>query len=194
MIEMLALARPGTADPSQDLLAWGVALGASLLAAFTDARSRRIPNLLTLPALAAGLAWAGLSGGVAGLGEALLATLLLALPFVLLFVFAGGGAGDAKLMGALGAWLGMHEGLRTLVCVCLAGVVMALAWAAAKRHLPEALARCGLLARGGLHALFGGTRLRDLPGLLPGTSDGEKMPYGLAICAGVLCAFTGAFA
>ena len=32
--------------------------------------------------------------------------LLLGIPFVILFLIAGGGAGDAKMMAAIGAWVG----------------------------------------------------------------------------------------
>ena len=93
---------------------WGVVLCVSLIGAITDLRSGRIPNFLTMPILLAGATWAVWLCGPAGLADALLGCLLLATPYVLLFVFAGGGAGDAKLMGAIGAWLGVVNGLVAL--------------------------------------------------------------------------------
>ena len=107
-------------------LQWGIVLGASLLAAILDIRTRRIPNALTLPLLGVGLMYALGTAGVAGLGDALGACLLLALPYIVLFVLAGGGAGDAKMMGAIGAWLGLQAGLVVLVAVAVTGAVFGL--------------------------------------------------------------------
>ena len=76
-----------------------------LVASWTDVRSRRIPNWLTVGGLIAGLAvraWMGPGSVVTGvLGVALAA--VLALPF-----FAAGalGGGDAKLLMAVGAFMG----------------------------------------------------------------------------------------
>lgn len=173
-------------------LAWGVVLVTSLVCAVTDARSRRIPNALALPVLAAGLVHGALQAGWTGLGESAAACLLLALPYVLLFLFAGGGAGDAKLMGALGAWLGLAWGAVALVAVCLAGVLLALLWSAAHRRLGAVVGSLSLLVRGALLPFFGTGSLREIPQLLPPTDEGDKLPYGLAIAAGAVLAFCGA--
>ena len=112
-------------DKVMRVLQWGVVISVSLVAAIWDLRTRRIPNLLTVPVLAAGLVWAGFTGGLSGLAESVAACLLLALPFVLLFLFVGGGAGDAKLMGAIGVWLGLSQGVTALFCVAAAGIILA---------------------------------------------------------------------
>jgi Flp pilus assembly protein protease CpaA len=77
-------------------LQWGVVIGASTAAAVWDLRQRRIPNILTGPLFIGGLVWAIWVGGLPGLGEALVACIILAAPYVWLFLVAGGGAGDAK--------------------------------------------------------------------------------------------------
>ena len=84
---------------------WAVAAGAALTAAVIDVRQRRIPNALTLPLLVMGLLYALMYKGLGGAAESMIACVAVALPYVLLFAFAGGGAGDAKMMGAIGAWL-----------------------------------------------------------------------------------------
>src|SRR6056297_2650346 len=99
---------------SVPLIQWATVLGASLAAAGWDIRCRRIPNFLTGPVLLAGLIWAAASAGWAGLGDSLAAAALLGLPYVVLFLQCGGGAGDAKLMMALGAWLGLVNGVVVL--------------------------------------------------------------------------------
>ena len=165
---------------------WGVVIGASLVAAVTDARQRRISNGLTGPVFLLGLVHAFLVGGPAGLADGFASALLLALPYVLLFVFAGGGAGDAKLMGAIGAWLGLALGAATLVSVCLAGIALAVVWARREGRLRAVLADLSVTARSVTAPMFGVGSLKDIPDALPDVTQGQKMPYGLAICAGVL--------
>lgn len=94
------------------------ALAVALGAAVTDAATGRVPNALTLPALAAGV--------VAGspLGAVVCAT-----PFLPLFGTLRAGGGDVKLAAALGALLGWRAGLGVV-----AGAV-ALAWATGYRRL-----------------------------------------------------------
>jgi leader peptidase (prepilin peptidase)/N-methyltransferase len=98
----------------------------------TDFRSRRIPDLASLPLIALGLL---LSGGVSGLG---LADRLMGAGLGFLILWAVGeafwrlrgveglGIGDAKLFGAAGAWLGWQA----LPVVLLIAAVMGLAFAA----------------------------------------------------------------
>ena len=106
---------------------WGVVIGASLAAAIYDVRERRIPNAITGPLAAGGLVFALLAGGLLGLAGAVGACALLALPYVLLFLFGKGGAGDAKLMGAIGAWVGLADGVAVLFCVAIVGGFLGIA-------------------------------------------------------------------
>ena len=57
------------------VLQWGAVLGAALVGAIWDARTRRIPNALTAPLLLGGLAHAVVVGGWAGLADSAAATL-----------------------------------------------------------------------------------------------------------------------
>lgn len=86
-----------------------VAAGFLFLAVESDVRSFRLPNLLTLPALALALAFALATGGLPALGTALFGALLaFALTFPP-FAFGAIGAGDAKALMALGALCGAGE-------------------------------------------------------------------------------------
>ena len=83
-------------------------------AAVTDWRFKKLPNKLTVSALVAALVfhliYGLVRGGAVGAGQQLLFALAgFATGFSVLFVLwliGGGGGGDVKFMGALGAWLG----------------------------------------------------------------------------------------
>ena len=164
---------------------WGVVIGVSVVAAVCDAKRRRIPNILVGPTLVGGFVWAAWVGGASALVDAAVGCLVLGAPFVLLFVFAGGGAGDAKLMMAIGAWLGVVNGLVALVAVALSGVVFGIVMAVAKKRLGtvarnvyQSVAYLFLLLRG----------RHGVAGVLPQAPDSQKMPYAVAIFAGVCVA------
>ncbi len=172
------------------VIQWGIVVGASLVATCTDLWSRRIPNALTLPLFAVGVAQAVVLGGGGGLVDSLTGSLVLACPYVILFVFAGGGAGDAKLMGAIGAWLGIIKGAVTLASVSLSGVALALLVARARKDWPDlsrwlAATLRSIAFRVGSRRLYGRMDLA-----LPEPADAKKMAYAPAISLGVMLACT----
>lgn len=173
-------------------LQWGVAMGAALVGALCDVVARRVPNVLTVPVLATGLGWAAWIGGASGLLDSAVACIMLSAPFVLLFALASGGAGDAKLMGALGAWLGLVNGAAALGCVAVAGVGMAVGVALAGKRLRRVLTNVALFAKWPLIRLaVGKSATKDFTAAMPGADMMQKMPYGPAIFAGVCLAAIG---
>jgi len=168
---------------------WGVVICASLVAAILDVKSRRIPNWLTGPLFLVGLVFSAVNGGLNGFIEALAATVLLALPFVFLFILAGGGAGDAKLTGAIGAWLSIREAAVSLACILIAGGIIGLIIAIHKKRLKVVLANIlipvwdifvAILCRVGM--------IKAVKSI--GDIEGERLtvPYGVAIFIGVCVA------
>jgi prepilin peptidase CpaA len=144
-------------------------------AAVVDVRQLRIPNALSLGGALLGLAlWtshAGVSGLLGGIGGMLLGAVVF-LPF---YLMKGMGAGDVKLMGAVGAFLGPFHAFLAAITVALFGGAIA-AW--------EALQQGRLWA-----ALVDAMRI--LTGRRPnkkvGTARPEEVtPYGLAIAGGTL--------
>src|SRR4051812_37292377 len=99
MLQTLAAIDPATGSPSATavapLIGWIVVIAACCYAVTIDVRVRRIPNALTFPLWGAGIAWWLITGGFAGLGEAFGGMAIAGLPFFVLWMIGGGGAGDA---------------------------------------------------------------------------------------------------
>lgn len=180
----------GITTEETTVIQWGVVIGASLAAAIIDLRTRRIPNIITGPLLAAGFLYAALNGGLEGFVGAAAACALLALPFVLMFLFAGGGAGDAKFMGAIGAWLGLLHGIIVLLSVGAVGILLAVGKALAARNLRAVLASTylsfysfalSLMGHGAIEAAVDEDQVNGRVGL--------TVPYGVSIFLGVCAAW-----
>lgn len=170
------------------VIQWGAVLGASLVAAFSDVKTRRIPNWLTIPLAGAGLAFSTWRGGLPGLGEAVLGWLALAFPYIVMFILGHGGAGDAKMMGAIGAWLPLRAGLIVLCCVAITGGILALGRAVISRQRHTAVGSIVASIYLFLTALVLG---RSGWGLIQATPEDQRIhtkaltiPYGAAIFIG----------
>jgi len=160
------------------ILAGAVLLAA--LAGYTDLRSRRIPNWLTVPGLAIGVMANTLLNGWGGLKTSLLGVLVglgLLLPFVLLRSL---GAGDWKLAGALGAFTGPGILVDLLILSVFVAGVMAVGLVIYKGRVRQTLSNIG-------HILVSLVTFR-LPASrvsLDGP-DSLKVPYGVALAVTVL--------
>lgn len=172
---------------------WGAVIGASLAGAVCDVRKQRIPNRLTLPVFLSGLAWAIWVGGLRGWVDAVCGCLILATPFVILFAFAGGGAGDAKMMGALGSWLGVINGVVALVSVVVAGALCGLGYALVKKQFRAMLNRLWQILFRLVLMLSPHGRSARAYAVFPEDKDSLAMPYGIPIFSGVCAAALGVF-
>ncbi|MHC4557960.1 MAG: A24 family peptidase, partial [Planctomycetota bacterium] len=151
-----------------------------------DVRTGRIPNSLTVPLLATGLIWSTWTGGLSGLATSAGVCILLGLPYVLMFLFAHGGAGDAKLMGAIGAWLGLTQAIIVLLCVASAGIVLSIVKAKTKKQLKIVLASVFVSVYNFLLSLIIFKKMRPKINLTDDNrSEDLDVPYGIAIFAGV---------
>lgn len=148
-------------------------------AAVTDIKSRRIPNVLTMSGLVAGLGIrlvAGTDAAVAGLVGVLLAFVLV-LP---LLVLGAVGGGDAKLLMALGAFTGARDLLGALLVIASVGGIVAVIDAGRKGVLLPVLYNTGsILKHWATFGRRGANRSLTTVGAL-------AIPYGVAIAIGGL--------
>lgn len=151
--------------------------------AITDWRTRRIPNWLTMSALAAAFAgqvwlngWAGAKASLGGLGVAL----LIKLP---LFLLRGASGGDVKMMAAAGAMTGAMPFIGLFAVNALVGGVAALGLAIAKGRLGATLRNTATIARE-----LGGGNLphRSHPELDVDAPTALTIPRGVVFAAAAL--------
>src|SRR6476469_961813 len=98
-----------------------------ILACISDLRTRRIPNVLTLSAIAGALLFHALTGGVSAAGWSLAGCVVGAALFFPMFALRGMGAGDVKLLAAVGAWLGPSQVVLVALAASVAGGLIAIA-------------------------------------------------------------------
>lgn len=148
------------------------------VATVVDIRSRRIPNTLTatMAGIGLGLAAAGVSGVSlpAAMGGFLLGMALM-LPG---HAIGATGAGDVKLMAAVGAIVGVSMVVTVFLFTAIAGGVLAVAVALRRRQLSATVAGTGrLIAAPG--------EARKTIQAAPGSS---RFAYGPAIAVGSVLA------
>ena len=166
---------------SVELVYAGGALLCAGVAAVHDLKDRRIPNLLTGPALLVGLAFHLALGGVAQLGWSLLAGLIGGGVFLLFYLGGGMGAGDVKLMAAVGSIAGIASIREVLLGTVIIGGIFALALAAYRGRVLETLRNVVTLL--GHHQKNG---LRAHPELNLSSQSGLRLPYAVPIALGCL--------
>jgi prepilin peptidase CpaA len=152
-------------------------LAITTIAVYTDTRRGLIPNLLTFPAMAFGLALNAYLGGWHGLGQAALG-LVLGIAFYLIpFVLGGMGGGDVKLLAAIGAILGPGLVIRVFIFAALFGGMIALTLIVRQMGWSAAYA-----VRDGSWRTF----------LKPSRGDSffGSFPYAAAMWFGVVAAYT----
>ena len=169
-----------------------LALTLALVGAIIDIQQHRIPNWLTYPGMVLGFGLRtvlfGKEGFLIGLKEGLLKGLggwLLGGGVMFLFYMVRAmGAGDVKLMAAIGAMVGPGQVTEVLLATAIFGGLLAIGYALYRRRMISTLKNVGSVLK--FHAWAGA---QAHPELNLDNPSALRMPYGLAIALGTLYAF-----
>ncbi|SEM94119.1 prepilin peptidase CpaA [Mesobacillus persicus] len=152
-----------------------------IISFFTDIKSRKILNIITLPTIIFGIIFNIYTGGVEGFfisGKGLLVGLgLLLIPYLL----GGMGAGDVKLLTAIGALMGSSFVFYSFIYSALIGGAIALVLICKQKDFWQSMKKL----------LFNFTFFRGNLGSMV-IDKNEKasrisFPYGVAIVLGTFC-------
>ncbi len=160
------------------------ALIVALVGAIWDVLTYRIPNRLTYTAIALSFVAHCFFEGPMGLVWALLGLLIGGGIFLFLYLLHTMGAGDVKLMAAVGAFAGPMKTVEISLYSAIAGGVLALFVALYKGRFRKTLSNLMDLLR--FHAAVGA---ETHPSLNLQNPEALRFAYGVAIFAGTLYVF-----
>lgn len=156
-------------------------LAGIFVATILDYRFRKVPNLVTFPAIIGGMSIAFLQGGFASLSAStvglFLGIALLSVPYAK----GGIGAGDVKLLGAIGAVKGPWFVFVTFLAAAIIGGIMAVFRMAFILKGSD----MRILAQSVRTVYYTGT-FSDIE--VPEYARKERLPYAVAISAGAVVA------
>jgi len=157
-----------------------------IVAAWIDGKELRVPNWITFPMVLSGMAFNVWMSGWSGLGAALLGTIVGLATLLPLYAVGGMGAGDVKLMGGIGAWLGPVVTWWAFCVSVVVGAVMAVAMVLWKRSWNKHYGQFLMIAAEWL-------TIKN-PGELSRIAAERKprmmlLPYGIPICIGSIAYF-----
>jgi len=153
------------------------------LAATLDARSRRVPNWLTVGGAVAGFGLHGYAGGWGGLKFSLLGLGLGFVLFLPLFALRGMGGGDVKLMAAIGAMAGVSNTFVIFILTAVIGGIVALGLVLWKGGLGRVMGNIGFIVR---RLARGKAPHAERPELDIEHSSSLSLPYAIPMALGTL--------
>ena len=143
-----------------------------------DLRTRRIPNVLTAAMIAVGIALAVAGSSGISVPASLIGFVLGLLLMMPGYALGATGAGDVKLMGAVGALVGPALVVKAFLLTAIAGGVLAVIVAARRKRLGATLAQTGRLV----------AAPTDAPKEIRAATSGSRFAYGPAIATGSILA------
>ncbi len=157
-----------------------------LYASWIDYKERRVPNWLNAAIATAGFAAQGWYNGLPGVGAGVFGLMVGFAVLILPWLMHGMGAGDVKLMMAIGVWLGPALTLYSFLVGAVAGGIIAVVMIVSTGRIWNAWANmativCKVSSRSTIFSEFASAR-----------SFGETsqlLPYGVPLTIGTLVMF-----
>ena len=169
-----------------------------ILSVKSDVTERRIPNKLTVPVILWGIVTAGIYSGFNGILFSLSGFLVGLAVFFVPFVMGGMGAGDVKLMAAIGSVLGWKLTLYSALLTAVAGGIIVIGYMIYIGKFFGMIKNIGVhFIRWALYISYLATQKEGLhkrySSLDVSEVQNEKtyIPYGVAIAVGTLVVLVG---
>lgn len=154
-----------------------------ITAAFWDVRTRKIPNWLNLSGVVLGIGLNTFISQGAGLKQSLLGLGLALLIYLPLFAIRAMGAGDAKLMAAVGSIAGPHDWFMIFLLTAILGGFASLVVVMTKGRLLVTFQNLGTITNELFHARA--PYIKD-PSLDVRDKRSVGLPHGAVIAVGSL--------
>jgi prepilin peptidase CpaA len=158
-----------------------IATAIAITGSVTDVKSRRVPNFITIPAFLLGLSMHLVFSGWRQMFSSLAAGMICGLVFLVFYLAGGMGAGDVKLIMAVGCIAGMSHIAYILMLTAIAGGVMAIGLALYRGRLQSTV--MNVLELVTHHRQHG---LQPHPDLNISNGQTLRLPYALAIAGGCI--------
>ncbi|PYO44277.1 MAG: prepilin peptidase [Deltaproteobacteria bacterium] len=160
-----------------------IALAFVAVCVATDVRTRRVPNLVSVSGMLAGMVLNSGYFGAAGLFSSLAGALVMVALLLGPFALGGVGGGDVKMMAAVGAFLGPRLALVALGSGMVLGGAVTAVQLTGRGRLREKLAATGRMLAAAMAA-------RSLAPLRISAGDGRAvaLPYTLPLALGTAAA------
>lgn len=153
------------------------------LAVISDLRTYRIRNTITYGFMLSGLISNLITDGMKGMLFSLQGMLLPAICLLLVYIMRAIGAGDVKLLSAVGAAMGPGFILDAMICTFMCGGVMAALLILIRRNGIERLRQLMLYAQSCLLSM----KLLEYSDIRE-KADGSKFHFSLAVASGTAAA------
>lgn len=154
------------------------------LAAGFDAALRRIPNTLTVTATIAGFLVQAWGYGWSGFGHATAGFIAALFLFFPLFILRWMGAGDVKLMAAVGTYIGWPDTLLAVAMSAISGGLMAVFILIIYGGIPASFRRYASMGK----VLFITGQINYIPPETAEAAATVRFPYAIAIATGSIAA------
>ena len=163
-----------------------------------DVTERRIPNKLTFPVILWGIASAGIFSGFNGILFSISGFLVGLAVFFVPFVMGGMGAGDVKLMAAVGSILGWKLTVYSALLTAIAGGIIVIGYTIYTGKFVGRIKNMGIhFIKWILYVIYLATHSDHVytkyKSVIVSKADEEKtyIPYGVAIAVGTLVVLAG---